>query len=105
MGMILPELGKKPFGRIAFTIILGRSVLSENHLRAKGDDFLAVGMDQSCPESLQVVSDFALTHLFHTKGRVKLFGRKIPRSIQTQKIAPIHEHHVPIGDCSWRFQL
>ena len=49
VGMFLFVGGEKPLGGIAFTIVLGATVLCSDHLGSEGDNNVIVWMDKSTP--------------------------------------------------------
>jgi hypothetical protein len=55
MGVVLAQLGKEAFRRIAFTIIFGRAILFDNRFGHERNDFTHVRMDQRRAQHLVII--------------------------------------------------
>jgi hypothetical protein len=85
MRVILPQLGNETFGRIAFTIVFGRTILFDNRLGHQRNHFTLVRMDKRRAQHLVSIGDRTVAvDLVQARGTVNRWGGKIPRAIEGQ---------------------
>jgi len=92
--MILAQLGHKPFGGIAFTIIFVCPIVLHNRFRHQGNHCTQVRMNDRGAQQLMKIGDRPIAVDFlQTRGTVNGLGGKIPCAIEGQQIVVIKERH------------
>ena len=87
MGVVFSEGGDKPFGGIAFTIVLSLPILTGDHFRGKRNDGLDCWMNQSTGHHLMIIGFGAVAiRLDTTGGATHLVGAVITGAIKSHEI-------------------
>src|SRR5882724_12144077 len=92
--VILTQLRHKPFGSIAFAIILRRAIVFHDRFGHEGNHFPEIRMDDCRPQHLMIIRDLArlAMDLFQTRRTVNRLGGEIAGAIERQEVAAIEEH-------------
>ena len=96
MRMVFSKLLQPPPARIALAVVLGLPVLFADELGRQRDHLLAVRMDHSCPQRLEMIDCFAgfRAFLFQAGRGFKFRGREIAGPINGNEVAVFHEDHL-----------
>jgi hypothetical protein len=94
VGVIVPQLGNKALGGMAFAIIVARAVLLHDRFRHQGNHGPHVWMDHRRASHLMGIRDCPVAvDLVQTRRTVHRLRGARARAIEGQYIAVLQEHH------------